>query len=120
MKYRDRATEVALFRYALIREPADPALSKAERGRLVRALAGTAHAGPDGEEVRVGRSTLDEWIPGLAGRGLRGAETQAPGTVAQGAGPVVRPGRGAAPGGPRAHRRPYLPDNRHRPRLGAK
>ncbi len=62
MKYRDRATEVALFRYALIREPADPALSKAERGRLVRALAGTAHAGPDGEEVRVGRSTLDEWV----------------------------------------------------------
>ena len=39
MKYRDRATEVALFRYALIREPADPAVSKAERGRLVRALA---------------------------------------------------------------------------------
>ncbi len=62
MKYRDRATEVALFRYALIREPADPALSKAERGRLVRALAEKAHAGPDGEEVRVGRSTLDEWI----------------------------------------------------------
>ena len=62
MKYRDRATEVALFRYALIREPADPALSKAERGRLVRALAGTAHTGPDGEEVRVGRSTLDEWV----------------------------------------------------------
>ena len=62
MQNRDRATEVALFRYALVREPADPALSKAERGRLVRALAAQAHTGPGGEEVRVARSTLDEWI----------------------------------------------------------
>ena len=59
---RDRATEVALFRYALIREPADPALSKAERGALVRALVDQAHTGPDGEEVRVGRSTVDQWV----------------------------------------------------------
>jgi putative transposase len=58
----DRATEVALFRYALIREAADPAVSNAERGRLVRDLAGCAHLGPDGVEVRVGRSTADEWI----------------------------------------------------------
>ena len=36
----DRATEVALFRYALIREAADPALSRPERGRLVRAAGG--------------------------------------------------------------------------------
>ena len=62
MQQRDRAVEVALFRYALIREAADPALSKAERGRLVRALAVQAHVGPDGLEVRVGRSTADEWI----------------------------------------------------------
>ena len=62
MKYRDRATEVALFRYALIREPADPAAVQG-RAREVGAGAGRrAHAGPDGEEVRVGRSTLDEWI----------------------------------------------------------
>jgi putative transposase len=58
----DRATEVALFRYALIREAADPALSKAERGRLVRQLASQVHPGPGGVEVRVGRSTLDQWI----------------------------------------------------------
>jgi putative transposase len=62
MHSRDRATEVALFRYALIREAADPALSKAERGRLVRDLAARHHLGPDGVEVRVGRSTADEWI----------------------------------------------------------
>lgn len=62
MPEKDRATEVALFRYSLVREPADPALSKAQRGRLVRELASQAHAGPDGQEVRVARSTLDEWV----------------------------------------------------------
>jgi putative transposase len=58
----DRATEMALFRYALIREAADPKLSNAERGRLVRDLAAGAHVGPGGVEVRVGRSTADQWI----------------------------------------------------------
>ena len=37
-----------LFRYALIRDAADPGLSKAERGRLVRALSDREHVGPDG------------------------------------------------------------------------
>ena len=50
MQSRDRAIEMALFRYALIREAADPALSKRERGRLVRALAAVSHVGPDGVE----------------------------------------------------------------------
>lgn len=59
---KDRATEVALFRYALIREAADPALTTRQRGRLVREVASRAHPHPDGVEVSVGRSTLDEWI----------------------------------------------------------
>src|SRR4051794_21442407 len=59
---RDRATEVALFRYALIREAADPALSTRQRGRLVRELASRPHRHPDGVEVTVGRSTLDDWV----------------------------------------------------------
>src|SRR4051794_34949465 len=54
--------EVALFRYSLVREAADPGLSTAERGRLVRALAEREHAGPDGRPMRIARSTLDEWI----------------------------------------------------------
>jgi putative transposase len=54
--------DVALFRYALIRDAADPALSKAERGRLVRVLAGREHVATDGRVVRVARGTLDEWI----------------------------------------------------------
>jgi putative transposase len=58
----DRRREIGLFRYALIRDAADPALSKAERGRLVRALCERDHVGPDGRLVRVARGTLDRWI----------------------------------------------------------
>src|SRR5450755_3543734 len=54
--------EIGLFRYTLVRDVADPALSKAQRGRLVRALAEREHVGPDGRLVRVARGTLDEWI----------------------------------------------------------
>ncbi len=59
---QDRRRDVALFRYSLIREAADPALSKAERGALVRSLAARDHTGPNGERVRVARNTLDRWI----------------------------------------------------------
>jgi putative transposase len=58
----DRRRDVALFRYSLIREAADSALTTAQRGRLVRAVAAREHTGPHGERVRVGRSTLDRWI----------------------------------------------------------
>ena len=58
----DRHRDVALFRYSLIREAADSALTNAQRGRLVRALAAREHTGPHGERIRVGRSTLDRWI----------------------------------------------------------
>lgn len=54
--------EVALFRYTLVREAADPSLSNRERGRLVRELAAREHAGPDGRPTRVARTTLDDWI----------------------------------------------------------
>jgi len=57
-----RAGQVALFRYQLIREAADPALSTRQRGRLVRELAARAHQGPSGEEVRVSRATIDRRI----------------------------------------------------------
>ena len=54
----------------MIREAADPALSKAERGALVRALAAVEHVGPGGERVSVGRSTLDDWIRAWRGGGF--------------------------------------------------
>lgn len=59
---QDRRRDVALFRYALIREAADPHLSSRDRGEIVRALAAREHAGPDGEPVRVSRVALDRWI----------------------------------------------------------
>ena len=36
---RQRAQDIALFRYALVREASDEKLSKQERGRIVRSLA---------------------------------------------------------------------------------
>jgi putative transposase len=54
--------EIGLFRYALIRDAADAGLSKAERGRLVRAIADREHVGPDGRIVRISRTTLGRWI----------------------------------------------------------
>ena len=59
---KDRHRDVALFRYSLIREAADPALTPVERGLLVRHLADRDHTGPDGERVIVSRSTIDRWI----------------------------------------------------------
>src|SRR2546428_11246031 len=56
------ARDVALFRYSLIRPLADPALTAAERGALVRELAAGVHVGPRGDLVRVSRSTVDRWI----------------------------------------------------------
>lgn len=58
----ERARAIGLFRYALIREAADPGLSTKQRGRLVRALAGQEHTGPFGDAVRVSRGTIDRWI----------------------------------------------------------
>jgi putative transposase len=57
-----RAEQVALFRYQLIREAADPALSVRQRGRLVREIAARTHQGPFGEPVAVSRATIDRWI----------------------------------------------------------
>ena len=57
-----RAEQVALFRYQLIREAADPALSTRQRGRLVRELAAAEHPGPFGQSMRVSRPTIDRWI----------------------------------------------------------
>ena len=59
----ERARAIGLFRYMLIREAADPALSSRQRGAMVRALAAREHADPAGRPVRLTRWTLDRWIP---------------------------------------------------------
>jgi len=58
----ERAREIGLFRYMLIREAADPALTTRQRGVMVRAIAAREHKGPSGEPVRLTRWTLDKWI----------------------------------------------------------
>jgi putative transposase len=58
----EKARDIALFRYALIRQAADPALSTRQRGALVRALAADEHTGPFGRPVRYSRESLDRWI----------------------------------------------------------
>jgi hypothetical protein len=59
---RVRAREVGLFRYGLIQDALEPALSTKQRGRLVRAIAAQTHPGPFGTPVQVSRSSLDRWI----------------------------------------------------------
>jgi len=58
----DRARDIALYRYSLIRPLADPNLSATERGRLVRDMAAQVHIGPFGQPVEVSRASLDRWI----------------------------------------------------------
>ena len=58
----ERARAIGLFRYMLIREAADPALSTRQRGKMVRAIAAREHADPSGRPVRLTRWTLDRWI----------------------------------------------------------
>uniref|UniRef100_UPI002F90C856 DDE-type integrase/transposase/recombinase n=1 Tax=Kitasatospora indigofera TaxID=67307 RepID=UPI002F90C856 len=58
----ERAHQVALFRYQLIREAADAALSPAQRGAMVRAIAARTHNDPFGKPVKVARGTLDRWL----------------------------------------------------------
>jgi putative transposase len=57
----ERARRVGLFRYELIQEVIDPALSTRARGALVRALADREHADPFGAQVRISRHTIDRW-----------------------------------------------------------
>nr|WP_045876868.1 hypothetical protein [Pseudofrankia sp. DC12] len=55
----ERARDIALFRYLLVREAGDPSLTSRQRGELVRQIAEQEHTGPDGRPVRVTRWTLD-------------------------------------------------------------
>jgi putative transposase len=59
---RARARQVGLFRYGLIQDALDEALSTKQRGRLIRAVAAKTHPGPFGTPVRVSRATLDRWV----------------------------------------------------------
>ncbi len=79
----DRAQEIGLLRWQIVGEATDVSLSARERGRLVRALAGREHLGPDGRRVRVARNTLDRWIRAYREAGFDGL-VPAPRRVANG------------------------------------
>ena len=57
-----RAQTVALWRYTLVQEAMDEALTARQRGLLVRHIAAREHVGPSGDRVRVSRKSLDRWI----------------------------------------------------------
>ena len=54
--------EIALHRWAVIAEAANPRLSGGERGAVVRAIAAREHAHPDGTMRRYSRGTIDRWL----------------------------------------------------------
>ena len=62
VKQRERAQQIALFRYQLICPALEPGLSTKQRGRIVRAIADRDHDGPFGDRVRYSRESLDRWI----------------------------------------------------------
>lgn len=55
-------SDIALFRYSLIREATDLNLTKMQRGAIVRDLAERLHRHPDGRDVVVSRGTIDRWL----------------------------------------------------------
>jgi transposase InsO family protein len=60
---RQRAQEIALWRWTLVEPAMDPALTARERGAIVRDLASREHEGPDGRtKTAVSRRTLDRWV----------------------------------------------------------
>jgi transposase InsO family protein len=54
--------EIALHRWAVIAEAANPRLAGSERGAVVRAIAAREHAHPDGTMRRYSRGTIDRWL----------------------------------------------------------
>ena len=84
---RELIEQVALHRWGVIAEAANPRLSPAERGVLVRAIAARSHAHPDGSVRRYARGTIDRWLRAWRKDGLAG----------------LRPGPRADTGTVRAH-----------------
>ena len=62
--------QVALHRWAVIAEVANPRLSAAERGAVVRAIAARTHVHPDGSRRSYSRNTIDRWLRAWRAGGL--------------------------------------------------
>jgi putative transposase len=72
----DAAEAVALFRYKLIAEAANPRLGPAERGQLVRELASQPVELPDGRLHHFARGTYDRWLRAYREQGLAGLKPE--------------------------------------------
>jgi putative transposase len=64
--------QVALHRWGVIAEAANPRLTPAQRGVLVRQIAARSHAHPDGGMRRYARGTIDRWLRAWRAEGLAG------------------------------------------------
>ena len=68
----DMAEKIALHRWAVIAEATSDRLSAADRGMVVRRIAGQAHTHPDGSARHYSRGTIDRWIRAWRKAGLAG------------------------------------------------
>ncbi len=68
----DMAEQIALHRWAVIAEATTDRLNPAERGVLVRAIAGRSHSHPDGSTRRYSRGTIDRWVRAWRAGSLEG------------------------------------------------
>ena len=64
--------EIALHRWAVIAEAANPRLGAGERGSVVRAITARQHAHPDGTMRRYSRGTIDRWLRAWRAGGVDG------------------------------------------------
>jgi putative transposase len=69
---RELIEQIALHRWGVIAEAANPRLTPADRGLLVRAIAARGHAHPDGSMRRYSRGTIDRWLRDWRKEGLAG------------------------------------------------
>ncbi|GAA3322632.1 DDE-type integrase/transposase/recombinase [Paeniglutamicibacter sulfureus] len=86
VKRSERAEQIALFRYQLIRDAADDQLGAKARGVMVRALATQYHPWPFGGTKRFSRESIDRWIKAWKKDGFDGLK---PTQRAQG--PITEP-----------------------------
>jgi putative transposase len=58
----EQARAVGLWRYEIVQDLIDPALTAKQRGARARAVAEQVHIGLSGQPVRISRKTIDRWL----------------------------------------------------------
>lgn len=58
----EQARAIGLWRYEIVQDLIDPALTAKQRGALARSVAERVHIGLSGEPVRISRKTIDRWL----------------------------------------------------------